>query len=107
ICGEETSLLESLEGKRGTVRYRPPLPAVKGLFGRPTIVNNVISLATVPIILAEGAEFYKNYGVGRSRGTLTIQLAGNVKRGGLIEIGFGPTLREVLEDFGGGTATGR
>ena len=107
ICGEETSLLESLEGKRGTVRYRPPLPAVKGLFGKPTIVNNVISLATVPIILDKGAEYYKNFGMGRSRGTLTVQLAGNVKRGGLVEIAFGHTLRELLEDFGGGTASGR
>ena len=107
ICGEETSLLESLEGKRGVVRYRPPLPAIKGLFGKPTIVNNVISLATVPIILDKGAEFYKNFGVGRSRGTLTVQLAGNIKQGGLVEIAFGRTLRELLYDFGGGTATGR
>ena len=107
ICGEETSLLESLEGKRGMVRYRPPLPAVKGLFGQPTIVNNVISLATVPIILDKGAAFYKDYGSGRSRGTLTIQLAGNVKRGGLVEIAFGPSLKEVLEYFGAGTASGR
>ena len=107
ICGEETALLESLEGKRGIVRYRPPLPAIKGLFGRPTIVNNVISLASVPIILDKGASFYKDFGVGRSRGTLTIQLAGNVKRGGLFELAFGPTLREILYDFGGGSATGR
>ena len=107
ICGEETSMLESLEGKRGMIRYRPPLPAIKGLFGAPTIVNNVISLASVPIILAEGAEYYREYGTGRSRGTLTVQLAGNIKRGGLVEIGFGRTLRELLEDFGGGTATGR
>ena len=107
ICGEETSMLESLEGKRGMIRYRPPLPAIKGLFGAPTIVNNVITLASVPIILAEGAEYYRDYGTGRSRGTLTVQLAGNVKRGGLVEIGFGRTLRELLEDFGGGTATGR
>ena len=107
ICGEETSMLESLEGKRGMIRFRPPLPAVKGLFGAPTIVNNVISLASVPIILAKGAEYYANYGTGRSRGTLTVQLAGNVKRGGLVEIGFGRTLRELLEGFGGGTASGR
>ena len=107
ICGEETSLLESLEGKRGMVRYRPPLPAIKGLFGKPTIINNVISLASVPIVLDRGAAFYKNYGVGRSRGTLTIQLAGNVKHGGLIEIPFGLPLREILYDFGGGSATGR
>ncbi len=107
ICGEETSMLESLEGKRGMIRYRPPLPAVKGLFGAPTIVNNVITLASVPIILAEGAKYYQDYGTGRSRGTLTVQLAGNIKRGGLVEIGFGRTLRELLEDFGGGSATGR
>jgi formate dehydrogenase iron-sulfur subunit len=107
ICGEETSLLESLEGKRGVIRFRPPLPAIKGLFGQPTIVNNVISLATVPIILANGAEFYKNYGSGRSRGTLTVQLAGNIKQGGLAEIPFGRSLREILYDFGGGSATGR
>lgn len=107
ICGEETSLLESLEGKRGVVRYRPPLPAIKGLFGKPTVVNNVISLATVPIILDKGAEYYKNFGVGRSRGTLTVQLAGNIKHGGLVEIAFGHSLRELLEDFGGGTASGR
>ncbi|MGI9259774.1 MAG: formate dehydrogenase beta subunit [Gammaproteobacteria bacterium] len=107
ICGEETSMLESLEGKRGMIRYRPPLPAIKGLFGAPTVVNNVISLATVPIILAKGAKFYQDFGTGRSRGTLTVQLAGNVRQGGLVEIPFGRTLRELLDDFGGGTATGR
>jgi formate dehydrogenase iron-sulfur subunit len=107
ICGEETSLLESLEGKRGMIRYRPPLPAIKGLFGAPTIVNNVITLASVPIIFARGAEYYRDFGTGRSRGTLTVQLAGNIKHGGLVEIAFGHTLRELLEDFGGGTATGR
>lgn len=107
ICGEETALLESVEGKRGMVRYRPPLPAIKGLFGRPTIVNNVISLSSVPIILDRGAAFYRDYGSGRSRGTLTVQLAGNIRRGGLVEIGFGVTLRTLLEEFGGGTATGR
>jgi formate dehydrogenase iron-sulfur subunit len=107
ICGEETSLLESLEGKRGMIRYRPPLPAIKGLFAKPTIVNNVISLASVPIILDKGADFYKNYGTGRSRGTLTVQLAGNIKQGGLVEIGFGLPLRDLLYDFGGGSATGR
>ncbi|HEU4617310.1 MAG TPA: NADH-ubiquinone oxidoreductase-F iron-sulfur binding region domain-containing protein [Gammaproteobacteria bacterium] len=107
ICGEETSMLESLEGKRGIVRYRPPLPAIKGLFGKPTIVNNVISLATVPIILDKGAAFYRDFGAGRSRGTLTAQLAGNVKRGGLVEIAFGRKLGDLLYDFGGGSATGR
>ena len=107
ICGEETSMLESLEGKRGEIRVRPPLPAVQGLFGKPTVVNNVISLASVPAILERGAAFYQNYGVGKSRGTLPIQLAGNVKRGGLIEKAFGVTLRELLEDYGGGSASGR
>ena len=107
ICGEETSLLESLEGKRGMVRYRPPLPAIKGLFGAPTIVNNVISLSSVPVILAKGAQHYQEFGTGRSRGTLTIQLAGNIARGGLFEVPFGLTLRELLEDIGGGSASGR
>jgi formate dehydrogenase iron-sulfur subunit len=107
ICGEETSMLESLEGRRGEVRVRPPLPAIKGLFGQPTIVNNVISLASVPIILARGAAFYRNYGVGRSQGTLPIQLAGNIQRGGLVERAFGVSLRELLYDYGGGSASGR
>ncbi|MGH9691672.1 MAG: formate dehydrogenase beta subunit [Candidatus Acidiferrales bacterium] len=107
ICGEETALLESLEGKRGQVRYRPPLPAIQGLFGKPTVVNNVISLATVPVILDKGAEFYQNLGTGKSRGTLTIQLSGNVKRGGLVETPFGLTLRQAIYDYGGGTASGR
>jgi formate dehydrogenase iron-sulfur subunit len=107
ICGEETSMLESLEGKRGEVRVRPPLPAIKGLFGQPTIVNNVISLASVPVILQKGAEFYKNFGVGKSRGTIPLQLAGNIKRTGLYESAFGITLRELLYDFGGGSASGR
>jgi formate dehydrogenase iron-sulfur subunit len=106
ICGEETSLLESLEGKRGQVRFKPPLPAIEGLFGKPTVVNNVISLATVPIILDKGAAFYTNYGMGRSRGTLPIQLAGNIKQTGLVELAFGATLRELLYDFGGGSASG-
>ncbi len=107
ICGEETSMLESLEGRRGEVRVRPPLPAVKGLFGQPTIVNNVISLASVPVILEKGAGFYRDFGVGRSRGTLPLQLAGNIKRGGLVERAFGLTLRELLYDYGGGSASGR
>jgi len=107
VCGEETSLLESLEGRRGMVRFKPPLPAIEGLFGKPTVVNNVISLATVPIILDKGAQFYADYGMGRSRGTLPIQLAGNIKHGGLVELAFGATLRELLYDFGGGSATGR
>ena len=107
ICGEETSMLESLEGKRGEIRVRPPLPAIKGLFGQPTIVNNVVTLASVPWILAHGAEAYANFGQGKSRGTLPIQLAGNIRRGGLVERAFGLTLRELLYDIGGGTATGR
>jgi formate dehydrogenase iron-sulfur subunit len=107
VCGEETSLLESLEGKRGLVRFKPPLPAIEGLFGKPTVVNNVISLATIPIILDKGAQFYADYGMGRSRGTLPIQLAGNLKQGGLVELAFGATLRELLYDFGGGSASGK
>lgn len=107
ICGEETSLLESLEGKRGVVRAKPPLPAIAGLFGQPTVINNVISLASVPIILARGAPFYRDYGMGRSRGTLPFQLAGNLKHGGLVELAFGVTLRELLFDYGGGSASGR
>ncbi|HEU5257991.1 MAG TPA: NADH-ubiquinone oxidoreductase-F iron-sulfur binding region domain-containing protein, partial [Vicinamibacterales bacterium] len=107
ICGEETSMLESLEGKRGEVRVRPPLPAIEGLFGKPTVVNNVISLASVPIILANGAAYYRDYGIGRSRGTLPIQLAGNIKRGGLVEKAFGISLRELLYEYGGGSASGR
>ena len=107
ICGEETAMLESLEGKRGMVRFKPPLPAIAGLFGQPTIINNVITLASVPIILERGGEFYKNYGMGRSRGTIPIQLAGNVKRPGLIEKAFGVTLRDIIYEYGGGTASGR
>jgi formate dehydrogenase iron-sulfur subunit len=107
ICGEETSLLESLEGKRGQVRFKPPLPALAGLFGKPTVINNVITFASVPIILDRGAEFYKNFGMGRSRGTLPLQLAGNVKHGGLIEVAFGMSLREILYEYGGGTLSGR
>ena len=107
ICGEETSMLESLEGKRGEVRVRPPLPAIEGLFGKPTVVNNVISLASVPVILAKGAAHYRDFGLGRSRGTLAFQLAGNIRHGGLVERAFGLTLRELLYDYGGGSASGR
>ncbi|MFG1627528.1 formate dehydrogenase beta subunit [Kribbella sp. NPDC049227] len=107
ICGEETSMLESLEGKRGQVRAKPPIPALEGLFGRPTVVNNVLSLATVPVILAEGAEAYAAYGTGRSLGTSVFQLGGNVARGGIVETAFGITLGELVNDFGGGTSSGR
>ena len=107
ICGEETSMLESLEGRRGEIRVRPPLPAEKGLFGAPTIVNNVITLATVPWIFAQGAKAYQAFGQAKSRGTLPLQLAGNIRRGGLVERGFGLTVRELLEDYGGGSLTGR
>jgi formate dehydrogenase iron-sulfur subunit len=107
ICGEETSLLDSLEGKRGMVRPKPPLPAIAGLFGQPTVINNVLSFAAIPTILDKGAAFYKNYGMGRSRGTMPLQLAGNIKYGGLVEKAFGLTLRQAIEDFGGGTLTGR
>lgn len=107
ICGEETALLESLEGKRGVIRYKPPLPAIKGFMGKPTVVNNVVSLATIPIILAQGAAFYKNFGQGKSYGTLAFQLAGNIKHGGLVEKAFGVTLRELLYDYGGGSDDGQ
>lgn len=107
ICGEETSLLDSLEGKRGLVRAKPPLPAIVGLFGQPTVVNNVLSFAAVPYILDKGGQSYADYGMGRSRGTLPLQLAGNVKQGGLVELAFGISLRELMEDFGGGTLTGK
>ena len=107
ICGEETSLLESLEGKRGLVRFKPPLPAVNGLLGLPTVVNNVLSLGAVSTILAKGATHYRELGSGRSRGTLTVQLAGNVKRGGLVEVPFGESLRDLVMAYGGGSASGR
>lgn len=107
ICGEETSLLDSLEGKRGLVRAKPPLPAIVGLFGQPTVVNNVLSFAAVPYIMDKGGQSYADYGMGRSRGTLPLQLAGNVKQGGLVELAFGISLRELMEDFGGGTLTGK
>jgi formate dehydrogenase iron-sulfur subunit len=107
VCGEETALLESIEGRRGIVRNKPPLPAIDGLFGKPTVINNVISLISVPDILAKGADFYHAYGVGRSRGTLPFQLAGNLKYGGMVEVPFGLTLRELLYEFGGGSDSGR
>ncbi|MGE0417332.1 MAG: NADH-ubiquinone oxidoreductase-F iron-sulfur binding region domain-containing protein [Acetobacteraceae bacterium] len=107
VCGEETALLESLEGRRGQVRAKPPLPAHQGLFGCPTVINNVITLATVPVILSHGAEAYQAIGMGRSRGTMPIQLAGNIRFGGLFEAGFGVTLGDLVNDIGGGTLTGR
>ncbi|MEV6105628.1 NADH-ubiquinone oxidoreductase-F iron-sulfur binding region domain-containing protein [Streptomyces sp. NPDC051940] len=107
ICGEETSMLESLEGKRGMVRAKPPIPAIEGLFGRPTVVNNVLTLTTVPVVLADGAKAYQDLGVGRSRGTQVFQLGGNLARGGIVETAFGITLRELIEDYGGGTRSGR
>ncbi len=107
VCGEETSLLNSLEGKRGVVRAKPPLPALQGFMGRPTVVNNVISLASIPVILARGAAYYKDFGLGRSRGTIPLQIAGNVRFGGLYETAFGLTLGQIVDDIAGGTATGR
>jgi formate dehydrogenase iron-sulfur subunit len=107
VCGEETALLESLEGKRGVVRAKPPLPAHMGLFGKPTVINNVLSLAAAPHILADGFAAYRDFGVGRSRGTMPIQLAGNIKNGGLFETPFGVTLGEIVNDIGGGTESGR
>ncbi|MDH4567343.1 formate dehydrogenase [Pseudomonas sp. BN414] len=107
ICGEETALLDSLEGKRGVVRAKPPLPALQGLFGLPTLVHNVLTLASVPVILARGAQFYRDFGMGRSLGTMPFQLAGNIRHGGLVERAFGLTLRELVEGYGAGTASGR
>ncbi len=107
VCGEETALLESLEGRRGQVRAKPPLPALHGLFGRPTVVNNLLTLATIPVICAEGGAFYAGFGMGRSRGTMPVQLAGNIRNGGLFETAFGVTLGELVMDIGGGTASGR
>jgi formate dehydrogenase iron-sulfur subunit len=107
VCGEETSLLNSLEGKRGVVRAKPPLPALEGFMGKPTVVNNVISLATIPVIFERGAAAYAAHGIGRSRGTIPLQIAGNVARGGLFEAAFGMSLREIVDDLAGGTATGR
>ncbi|WP_425093243.1 formate dehydrogenase beta subunit [Tropicimonas sp. S265A] len=107
VCGEETSLLNSLEGKRGVVRSKPPLPALEGLFGKPTVVNNVISLATIPMIFEKGAAHYRDFGLGRSRGTIPLQIAGNVKHGGLFETAFGRPLGEIVHDIAGGTASGR
>jgi formate dehydrogenase iron-sulfur subunit len=107
VCGEETAMLESLEGKKGIVRSKPPLPAIEGLFGKPTVVNNVVTLASVPNIVNLGGERYSEMGVNRSKGTLAFQLAGNIKRGGLVEKSFGITLRELIENYGGGTASGR
>ncbi|MCG8312856.1 MAG: NADH-quinone oxidoreductase subunit NuoF [Pseudomonadales bacterium] len=107
ICGEETALLESLEGKRGQVRAKPPLPAIEGLFGKPTVVNNVLTLATIPTIIANGSYYYQNFGMGRSRGTLPFQLAGNLKQCGLVELAFGISLQELLFEFGGGSATNK
>ena len=107
VCGEETAMLESLEGKKGIVRYKPPLPAIEGLFGKPTVVNNVVTLASVGNIINLGGDKYAGMGVDRSKGTLAFQLAGNIKRGGMVEKSFGVTLRELIEDWGGGTASGR
>jgi formate dehydrogenase iron-sulfur subunit len=107
VCGEETALMESIEGRRGVVRAKPPLPAHKGLFGKPTVINNVLSLAAVPYILAGGAQHYADCGMGRSRGTMPIQLAGNIKHGGLFEVAFGITLGELIDEVGGGTFSGR
>ncbi len=108
VCGEETSLLNSIEGRRGEVRAKPPLPAIEGLFGCPTVVNNVLTLAAIPHILSEGgASRYDSLGIDRSKGTMPIQLAGNIKHGGLFETAFGITLNELIHEIGGGTASGR
>ncbi|MEQ1702448.1 MAG: NADH-ubiquinone oxidoreductase-F iron-sulfur binding region domain-containing protein, partial [Ilumatobacteraceae bacterium] len=107
ICGEETALMESIEGKRGVVRAKPPLPAIQGLWGKPTVINNVLSLGALPHILADGAASYSSLGHGRSRGTQVVQVAGNVAHGGIFEAAFGITVRQLVEEFGGGSASGR
>lgn len=107
VCGEETAMLESLEGKRGMVRAKPPIPALEGLFGKPTVVNNVLTLTSVPVVLAKGAAFYRDFGAGRSHGTQPFQLAGNIQRGGLVELAFGVSLHDLIYRYGGGTASGR
>ncbi len=107
VCGEETAMLESLEGKRGMVRPKPPLPALEGLFGVPTVINNVISIGSVPSIMSRGAEAYSSLGTGRSQGTSVFQLAGNIAQGGIVETGFGVSVRELVQGFGAGTRTGR
>ena len=106
VCGEETAMLESIEGKRGVVRSKPPLPAIEGLFGKPTVINNVLTLATIPAVMADGADAYKARGIGRSVGTQVFQLGGNIARGGIVELAFGITLNALINDFGGGTFTG-
>ncbi|OJX79370.1 NADH-quinone oxidoreductase subunit NuoF [Magnetospirillum sp. 64-120] len=107
VCGEETAMLESLEGKRGVVRAKPPIPALEGLFGKPTVVNNVLTLTSVPVVLAQGAAYYRDFGAGRSHGTQPFQLAGNIARGGLVELAFGVSLHDLVYRYGGGTASGR
>jgi formate dehydrogenase iron-sulfur subunit len=107
VCGEETALMESIEGRRGQVRAKPPIPALRGLFGQPTVINNTLSFAAIPFILAEGGQAYADFGTGRSRGTMPVQLAGNVKQGGLFETGFGIPLGTLIDEIGGGTASGR
>jgi formate dehydrogenase iron-sulfur subunit len=107
VCGEETAMLESLEGKRGVIRPKPPVPALQGLFGQPTVINNVLTLATVPMVMAQGASAYQELGVGRSRGTQVFQLAGNIARGGIVELAFGVSIDDLVNDFGGGTLSGR
>lgn len=107
VCGEETAMLESLEGKRGMIRPKPPIPALSGLYGKPTVINNVMTLAAVPMIMANGAKAYQEIGVERSRGTQVFQLAGNIAKGGIVETAFGITLGELVDGFGGGTNSGR
>jgi len=107
VCGEETAMLESLEGKRGVVRAKPPLPAIEGLFGHPTLISNVLTMAAVPFIASHGPAAYSELGCGRSLGTQVFQLGGNVRQGGIVETAFGITLRELVEGYGGGTRSGR
>ena len=107
VCGEETALLNSIEGKRGMPRPRPPFPAVKGLWGKPTIINNVETLACIPFILREGAEAFASVGTERSKGTKVFALGGKVNNVGLVEVPMGTTLRELIYDIGGGIPNGK
>ncbi|HIX31221.1 MAG TPA: NADH-quinone oxidoreductase subunit NuoF [Firmicutes bacterium] len=107
VCGEETALMTSIEGKRGEPRPRPPFPAVKGLFGKPTILNNVETWANIPRIILQGPEWFASMGTEKSKGTKVFALGGKIKNTGLVEIPMGTTLREVVEDIGGGIPNGK
>src|SRR5262249_52944436 len=107
VCGEETALIASVEGKRGMPRLRPPFPAESGLWGKPTLINNVETLALLPWVLCHGPEAFARYGAAGSSGTKVFALAGKIRRGGLIEVPMGTTIREIVEEIGGGAVAGR